>query len=75
MIKLIIGVFVLLLGFVFGGFLKKITRDEMQKGRRWFFILMIGGLIGGVVGLILLNDVLIFSFLFISIVSWCSWRR
>ena len=68
-IRLIIGVLVLALGFPLGILLAKKTKEELKSGQRWFSIIIIISLIGGVVGLIIGNDVLFFSFLFIAIVT------
>ena len=69
MIKLLIGIGMLVLGFFLGGFLAKKTKDELKSGQKWFRIIVILGLIGGVVGLVLGNDFLFFSFLFITVVT------
>ena len=74
-IKLLIGTGVLILGFFLGGFLAKKTKEELKQGQKWFRIIVILGLIGGVVGLILGNDFLFFSFLFIAVVTSRSLRR
>lgn len=68
-IKLLIGIGVLILGFFLGGFLAKKTKEELKHGQKWFRIIAILGLIGGVAGLILGNDFLFFSFLFIAVVT------
>ncbi|MCK5149388.1 hypothetical protein KAJ87_00490 [Candidatus Pacearchaeota archaeon] len=68
-IKLIIGVFVLILGFPIGIFLAKKTKEELKSGKKWFKLIIIISLIGGIVGLIIKNDVLMFSFFFIAIVT------
>jgi len=67
--KLLIGVVVLLLGFPIGNFLAKHTQEELKAGKVWFKLLMVICLIGGIVGLFLKNDVLMFSLFFIAIVS------
>lgn len=69
MIKIIIGIVVLGLGILIGNVLRNQTREEIKSGRKWFKILVFVGLIGGVVGLVLQNDVLLFSMFFIAIVS------
>ena len=67
--KLLIGVGILLLGIPIGSYLAKITKEELNTGQKWFRSIIILSLIGGVVGLILGQDVLFFSFFFIAIVT------
>jgi len=67
--KLIIGVLFLLLGILVGIILAKQTKDESRKGQKWFKLIIFLSLAGGVVGLILQNDVIFFSFFFIAIVT------
>lgn len=73
--KLLIGIAVLLLGIPIGNYLARITKEELKSGRKWFKILVFVGLIGGFVGLIIGNDVLLFSFFFIAIVTSRSLRK
>lgn len=68
-IKLIIGIGVLILGFFIGNFIARLTKDELVSGQIYFKSLVLIGLIGGIIGLIIQNDVLLFSMFFISIVS------
>ena len=74
-IKLLIGIGVLLLGFFLGGFLAKKTKEELKIGQKWFRIIVLIGFIGAIVGLIIRNDFLLFSFLFIVVVTSRSLRR
>ena len=69
MINLLIGILVLLLGFPLGSYLAKITKEELKSGQKWFKLIIILSLIGGFVGLIIQNDVLMFSLFFIAIVT------
>ena len=73
--KLIIGILVLALGFPLGILLAKKTKEELKSGQRWFSIIVTISLIGGVVGLIIGNDVLFFSSFFIAIVVSRSLKR
>ena len=66
--NLLIGVVVLLLGIPIGDFLARITKEELKSGQKWFRLITILCLIGGFIGLIIGNDVLLFSFFFIAIV-------
>lgn len=67
--KLLIGIGVLILGFPIGIFLARITKDELPSGQIYFKILVYIGLIGGVIGLAIKNDVILFTMFFIAIVS------
>lgn len=73
--KLIIGVIVLALGIPLGNLLAKSTKEELKKGRFYFKIFMIVNLIGALVFLVLRNDVIFFSLLFITIVTSRSLRK
>jgi hypothetical protein len=75
LIKILIGIFVLGLGFPIGLFLARITKEELHKGQKWFRLLIIISLIGGFIGLIIKEDVLMFSFFFIAIVTSMSLKR
>ena len=75
MLKILIGVIVLILGIPIGNILAKYTKEELKDGRKWFNLLIFIGLIGGLVGAIIQNDSLMFSFLFIAIVTIRSLRR
>jgi len=68
-IKILIGISFLALGFPVGDFLANKTKDELKLGQKWFKIIIIVSLIGGLMSLILRNDSLFFSFLFIAIVT------
>ncbi len=68
-IQLLIGVLVLILGIPIGNFLAKVTKDELKQGRKWFRIIVNLSLLGGLIGLIISNDILMFSFFFIAIVT------
>ena len=73
--KLLIGIGVLGLGFPIGMFLAKKTKEELRKGKKWFRIILALGLIGGVAGLILGDDALMFSSFFIAIVTSQSLKK
>ncbi len=68
-IKIVIGVVLVILGFPIGNLLARMTKEELKSGQKWFKILIIFSLLGGIVSLILGKDVLLFSFLFIAIVT------
>ena len=74
-INLFIGAVVLLLGIPLGNYLAKFTKEELKAGQRWFKLVVVLGLIGAVVSLILRNDILLFTFLFITIVTSRSLKK
>ena len=73
--KFIIGIGVLGLGFPLGILLAKKTKEELKSGQKWFKLIVIASLIGAIVGALLRKDFLLFSFLFIAIVTAMSLRR
>jgi hypothetical protein len=72
--KLLIGAFVLVLGFPIGIFLARWTKEELRVGQKWFKLIIFASLIGGFIGLVLENDILMFSLFFIAIVTSGSLR-
>ncbi|HEB47001.1 MAG TPA: hypothetical protein ENI22_00860 [Candidatus Pacearchaeota archaeon] len=74
-INIIIGILVLFLGIPIGNYLAKFTRDELKLGQGWFKLIIIFSLIGALIGLLMGDDVLFFSFLFITIVTGRSLKR
>ena len=74
-LNILIGFLVLILGIPIGNFLAKYTKEELKDGRKWFNLLVVIGLIGGIVGLIIRNDALMFSFLFIAVVTGRSLKK
>ena len=68
-LNLLIGIVFLLLGIPIGSYLAKITKEELKPGQRWFKPIIVISLIGAVISLIARNDALLFSFLFIAIVT------
>ena len=67
--KLIIGIGVLALGYPIGMVLAHFAKEELKQGEKWIMLLATLCLIGGLIGLFLGNDVLMFSLFFIAIVS------
>ena len=67
--QLLIGIGVLSLGIPIGNLLAKATKEELKSGREYFKVLIILSLIGAVIFFGFLNDALLFSFLFIAIVT------
>ena len=72
---LIIGISVLLLGIPLGSLLAKSTKEELSQGQKWFKLIIIASFLGSIASLIIRNDVLFFSFLFISIVTSRSFKK
>jgi len=75
MLKFIIAIIVLALGIPIGDYLAKITKEELRQGRLWFKLIIIVSLIGAVLALILGNDALLFTFLFIALVTSRSLKK
>lgn len=74
-IKILIAILVLALGYILGNFLAKYTKEELKIGKPYFKLLTIICLIGGFIGLLIQNDVLLFSFFFIAIVTSRSLKK
>ncbi|MBS3070815.1 hypothetical protein J4407_00755 [Candidatus Pacearchaeota archaeon] len=66
---LLIGGVVLLLGIPTGDFLAKITKEELGENQKYLRIITLVSFVGALVSLILGEDIFLFSFLFISIVT------
>lgn len=67
--KLLIGICILALGIPIGDFLAKQTKEELDYGKTYFIVLIWISLIGGLIGLIIGYDVLLFTMFFIAIVT------
>ena len=74
-IRLIMGVLFLIIGIPLGSYLAKMTNEELKSGKKWFKLILIICFIGALISLIIKNDVLLFSFLFIAIVTNQSLKR
>lgn len=74
-IKLTIGVIALMLGIPIGNLLANMTKEELKIGKPWFKTITYCSLAGGIAGLILQNDFLMFSFFFIAIVTSRSLKK
>jgi uncharacterized membrane-anchored protein YhcB (DUF1043 family) len=75
MLDLIIGLVVLILGIPIGMLIAKFTKEELKSGQKWFKRIIVLSIIGAIIGLIIGNDVLLFSFLFIAIVTSQSLKK
>jgi len=67
--KTIIGIAVLILGIPIGNLLARKTPEELKEGKKWFMLLIFLCFIGAILSLIFQNDALLFTFLFIAIVT------
>lgn len=74
-LNLIFGIIFLAMGIPIGNFLAKITKEELRQGRRWFRLIIIISLTGALISLIAKDDVFLFSFLFIAIVTSRSLKK
>lgn len=74
-LKFIIGILVLVLGFPIGNLIARIASDELKQGQPWFRLIIFAGILGSILSLIVRNDILLFTFLFIVIVTSRSLRR
>lgn len=68
-IKIAIGILFLVLGIPAGDYLAKLTKEELRGGRIWFKAIIIFSLMGAVLSLIFGEDVILFSLLFIALVT------
>ena len=74
-IRLLIGILILSAGILIGNSLAKITKEELKQSQKEFKLIIIISLIGGFAGLIIGNDILLFSFFFIAIVTSRSLKK
>jgi hypothetical protein len=74
-IKLLICVIVLSFGIPIGDYLALKTKKELPDGQVWFKGIIITSLILGFVGLIIKDDVLLFTMFFIAIITSRSLRN
>jgi len=73
--KLLIGVCVLILGVFIGKFMASLTKEELKPGRPYFKAITLVALAGGLIGLLIGNDVLLFTMFFIAIVTAQSVKK
>lgn len=66
---MIIGITVLIIGFFVGDILARYTKEELKPGRKYFKIIITVSSFLTIISLILRNDSLLFTFLFIIVVS------
>jgi hypothetical protein len=75
LIKVGIGIFILFLGIPIGDYLAKLTKEELSSGKRWFNLIIIFCLLGAVAALILREDSLLFTLMFIAIITSRSLKK
>ena len=74
-LRLTMALIFLVLGFPIGFYLRKITKDEIKDGQKWFKLIILAGFIGSLTSLFFRNDIFLFTFLFIVIVTSMSLRK
>jgi len=68
-VRILIGIAVLIFGVFIGNLLAKSTKEELKSGQTWFKIILILGMAGAIIGLIIKNDILLFTFLFLTVIT------
>ncbi|MFH1325256.1 MAG: hypothetical protein ABIH49_00600 [archaeon] len=67
--QFLIGIFILILGIPIGNLLAKFTREELAQGQKYFKLIILASLLGAIASLFFRNDYLLFTFLFIIIIT------
>jgi hypothetical protein len=67
--SIIIGIIILALGIPIGNLLAKATKEELKGGRKWFKLLIVFSLSGALICLIFRNDAIMFTLLFIAVIT------
>ena len=73
--KLLIGVCVLILGVFIGKLMASLTKEELNSGRPYFKAITLIALTIGLIGLLIGNDVLLFTMFFIALVTAQSVKK
>jgi len=68
-IKQLAAVLILVLAFPLGTLLASRTTEELKEGQKWFKAIFFVSLFMGLFSIFLENEFLVFSFLFIAIIS------
>lgn len=68
-LKLVIGIFALLLAIPIGNLLAKLTKEELKSGQFIFQAIIILSAVSAMTSLFFRNDTLFFTFLFIALVA------
>ena len=74
-VKFILGIAVLILGIPIGNLLAKLTKEELGPRKIWFVMIILLCFAGAILGLILQDDTLLFTLLFIAIVTSRSLKK
>jgi uncharacterized membrane protein YoaK (UPF0700 family) len=74
-VKFILGIAVLILGIPIGNLLARLTKEELGPRKIWFVMIILLCFAGAILGLILQDDTLLFTLLFIAIVTSRSLRN
>lgn len=74
-VNVLIGFLVLILGIPIGNLLARHTREELKSGQKWFKRIVLLSLAGVLIGLMAGNDVLLFGFSFMAIVTSRSLKK
>jgi hypothetical protein len=67
--SLSIGAIIIILGIPIGNLLAKATKEELSKGKKWFKLLIVLSLLGGIIALIFRNDAIMFGLFFTAVVT------
>ena len=73
--NLLFGIIILFLGIPIGNYLAKETKEELKVGQFWFKLIILLSLVGVLISLFFKNDILLFTFAFIAIVTSRSLRK
>lgn len=68
-LRLIIGMVVIALSFPVGNFLARTTKEELKSGQGWFKSGIFLFSLGAIISIITKNDILLFTFLFMVVVT------
>jgi uncharacterized membrane protein YwaF len=67
--SILLSIGILVLGIPIGKLLAKMTKEELSSGKKWFMILIMVSFVGAIISLIIKNDPLMFTFLFMIVVT------
>lgn len=67
--SILLSIGILVLGIPIGKLLARMTKEELSSGKKWFMILIMVSFVGAIISLIIKNDPLMFTFLFMIVVT------
>jgi FtsH-binding integral membrane protein len=67
--SILLSIGILVLGIPIGKLLAKMTKEELSSGKKWFMVLIMVSFVGVIISLIIKNDPLMFTFLFMIVVT------